>query len=118
MKEAGFSITHASGFHITFSNGYTISVQFGVGSHCEHHSKMLNADAGNIVEQMNSPRKAETWSSKDAEIAVLDPNGGLLSLQDIGLNEEDKVKGYVHPEQVADYIEKVRNLPLKSIDIV
>lgn len=116
MKKSGFSITHASGFHITFSNGYTISVQFGIGNYCEHHPEMLNA-SGDIIERMSQPRKAEIWSSKDAEIAIFDPKGELVSLSEIGLDEDDKVKGYVHPEQVADYIERVRNLPLKAIDI-
>lgn len=116
MKEAGFSITHASGFHITFSNGYTLSVQFGIGNYCEHYPEMLNG-SGEIIERMSQPRKAETWRSKDAEIAILDPKGELVTFSEIGLDEEEKVKGYVHPEQVADYIERVRNLPLKSIDI-
>lgn len=115
-KNPGFSITHASGFRITFDNGYTISVQFGIGNYCEHYPQLLNP-SGDIVDRMSQPRKAEIWSSKDAEIAVLDPNDSFINLSEIGLDQEDPVKGYVESEQVADYIELVRNLPLKSIDL-
>lgn len=115
--KSGFSITHGSGFHMTFSNGYTLSVQFGMGNYCEHYKTFRDGD-GDIIGKMKEPRKAEKWSCKDAEIAILNPKGELVNLSEIGLEDGDTVKGYVGPEEVCNYIDLVRNLPLKSIEIV
>lgn len=115
---SGFGITRHSGFHITFSNGYTLSVQFSPTSHCEHYNKLDFTKGTDTIEQMNEPKTSDIWRSEDAEIAVFSPTKELINLREIGLKDDDTVKGYVSSEQVADYIQLVRNLPLKQVDIV
>lgn len=38
-SKRGFKITSGKGFHITFDNGYTVSVQFGPYSYCDHYGE-------------------------------------------------------------------------------
>lgn len=42
MTKSRFDITGGKGFHMTFANGWTISVQFGAGSYCDHHDKLYS----------------------------------------------------------------------------
>jgi hypothetical protein len=62
------------GFFIRFNNGYEVSVQFGTYNY---------SDNGKTT----------------AEVAVFDPEGGLVKL-----GEHDEVRGRVTPERVAELI--------------
>lgn len=78
--------TIKAGISMTFENGYTISIQFGFGNYCEN--KFLSKD-----------------NSKDVEIAYFKGDGDLISFED-----GDQVKGYVSMDELADYIQMVKNL--------
>ena len=71
-----------NGFRITCENGYSISVQFGLENYC-------------------SNRSGDSNTSADAEIAVLNGNGGFVAL-----SEYDDVAGY---QSVGDFI-RILNL--------
>jgi hypothetical protein len=46
-----FKIIEGRGFHITFKNGYTVSVQFGPSSYCDHYNLygyVSNEECGKI----------------------------------------------------------------------
>lgn len=79
---------HNSGFRMTFANGWTISVQFGGGNFCE------NRTYGDVA------LKA-TVSSANAEIAIWDEKDRWFNF------ENDQVKGWVTPNEVAEWIQKV-----------
>ena len=87
----GFRITRTKGFHMTFKNGWTISVQFGSGNYCENKMKPYNYG------------KNEDATSEDAEIAIWDKDDKDY---DFGY---DTVKPYCSADEVAEWIEKVRN---------
>jgi hypothetical protein len=55
-----------NGFKIGFKNGYTLSVRFGAGNYCENFNK----------------ENQSFLKSKDAEIAIIDPTGKLMQLND------------------------------------
>ena len=87
-------INNNSGFSMTFENGLTISVQFGVKNYCDrrcfHTPRGVEMDEGD-------------WSSQSAEIAILGEGRKWLSFTG------DVVKGWVHTDEVADWIHKVKN---------
>ena len=82
-----FTITRGKGFRIQFNNGFALSVQWGPGNYCENQDKC-----------MTEPEKAEFWESSDAEIAIVDEAGKLMSLG------EDQVRGWVTADKVAELI--------------
>lgn len=90
-----FRITDGRGFQMTFDNGWTVSVQFGYGNYCENKyspsaSAMCSKGYSGLVESPN------------AEIAAWDKNDVWYDFGD------DKVKGYVDANEVADFIEMIR----------
>lgn len=92
-----FRSTNNKGFQITFENGWTISVQFGYGSYCgnHHHPDGYKCSTNNIV------------TCPDAEIAIWDKDGEWYNFGD------DTVKGYCTPDEVADWITKVKAMEAK-----
>ena len=89
-----FRITNGKGFHITFENGWTVSVQFGWGNYCEHHSCGM--------EMLGQSGPGE---SVDAEIAVWGPDGEMLEMPGWG----DTVKGYCKPAEVLELLNWAAN---------
>lgn len=93
------------GFHMTFENGLTVSVQFGPGNYCENHDAM-DFSIGKI------------WSSKNAEVAVLQ-NLDFLNANYF-LPEEsadwcDDVVGQLNTSEVVDLLVRVRNATEEDI---
>lgn len=84
-----FSSTYNKGYQITFANGLTISVQFGVGNYCDNRNKSRAEEMKNTINQ-----------STTAEIAIWDSFGNWY---DFG---NDTVKGFVSPEEVAEWTYK------------
>ncbi len=93
-----FAITRGKGFHITFPNGYALSVQFGPYNYCEHYD----------VPDPYAPLNVSKWSSKDAEIAVINPTGDLISLSEG--DSYSTVKGYQGSGEFASLVAYVSNL--------
>ena len=77
-SEAPFS----QGFTMTFDNGWTVSVQFGRANYAD------NRRGGN--------------QSKTAEIAAWDQNDDWYKF------ENDSVKGWRTPDEVADFIAMIK----------
>ena len=85
-----FHITNGKGFKIQFANNWTISVQFGPANYCDNYTFR------------GSSREAGEAGSKDAEVAIIAPNGDFVHcpLYDTG----DSVEGRCSPEKVAELI--------------
>ena len=75
-----------SGFGLTLENGYTVSVQFGSGNYCSGRER---------------DERGTGSRCRNAEIAVLDPNGEFVALQD-----HDDVMGYQTVSQLIAIINK------------
>lgn len=90
------SINNNKGFQITFENGLTASVQWGCGNYCDNRS---NYELG-----FDGKRPAE---SDTAEVAVI-KNGDLIPLNPFIDNVNDEVEGYLTPEQIVDFLVKVK----------
>jgi hypothetical protein len=71
------------GFQIEFENNYTISVQFGPGTHSENGNKW--------------PAHGVQSYSSNAECAVLKPDGGFMKTP---WNEEEEVIHHLTPKEV------------------
>lgn len=91
MSKAKFKSQERPGFSMTFENGWTISVQFHAFAYCER--KQIPAN----WEEDKNPAE-----SPDAEIAIWDAEGNWY---DFG---SDEVLGYQTPDEVADWIAKVK----------
>lgn len=89
----GFASTGNRGFQMTFKNGMTISVQFGAGNYCSRRN--FNSD-------VHGELKQHIVQSPDAEIAIWDSNGDWFYFG------SDQVRGYITPDEVADWIEAIR----------
>jgi len=81
--------TNGNGFFIRFANGYRISVQFGANTYCENYNK-----EGKFLE------------SKDAEVAVVSPNGSFVKIEGQG----DTIIPNVTPNELLDIMNKVAQL--------
>lgn len=79
------------GFSMTFENGWTVSVMFGRYNYCENLDRVVDF---NVVCKPD----CET-----AEIAAWDADGNW---HDFGA---DTVKGWVHADEVADFIQMIKN---------
>jgi|10_taG_2_1085330.scaffolds.fasta_scaffold02643_10 hypothetical protein len=79
-----FKITQGKGFQIEIGNK-TVSVQFGPVNYCERHAA-----------KYGSQYDTESWTSKNAEIAVFQKNKWIT--KDFGFN--DDVVGCVSPLDV------------------
>jgi len=84
-----------SGFKMTFENGWTVSVQFGKINYI--------SDRENIGDSI------------DAEIAAWDKDGNWYSFDD-DLDGHQNVKGWVKPDEVADFIVKIKSFPSTEAD--
>ncbi len=80
------------GFQICFENGYLISVQFRAGNYADHYDS-------------NDFNPQDVLESSCAEIAIIHDETGKFQPLDNG----DVVKGYVKPDEVAEWIEKAKN---------
>ena len=85
-----FEATNNKGFRMKFDNGFSISVQWGSMNYCERR---------NYSDDYKSEMKENFIESRDAEIAVIDSEGGML-----GIDEHDSVIGWCSAEEVAKYI--------------
>lgn len=86
--------SQGKGFQIKFENGYTISVQFGAGNYCEHYDAPYEHNS------------AWMHQSRDAEVAVVAPNGEFLRITPFG-----NVRGFTTPNEVAALIATVATNP-------
>lgn len=91
MNSKAFRITDGKGFGITFANGWAISVQFGPGNYCENYDDDYR-------------RKEESGrrGSDDAEIAIIDPNGGFFKHPEY--TSSDSVCGRLSADDVSEFI--------------
>lgn len=96
-----FKITRGTGFHIAFKNGYSISVQFGKMSYCEHYSDYT-------VTHVSAPA---LWVSRDAEVMVWfnGPEGPDTDYrQNVPWGHGDDVCGYLSADEVGVLIDLAR----------
>ena len=90
--------TRNKGFHLTFSNGYTISVQIGPLNYCEKYPD-------NEYDFKEGDPNLKPQNRIDAEIAYWKGDGDLIKFED-----GDSVKGWVTPDEIAEWIFIVKNL--------
>lgn len=93
-----FRSTNNKGFSITFENGWTISVQFGFGNYCTNR---------NHPDGIDFSSKQNVVTCPDAEIAIWDKDGVWYNF------ENDPIKGFCSPDEVADWIAKVKAMGSK-----
>lgn len=91
------SINNNKGFHMTFENGLTASVQWGLGNYCDNHFNYKLGFDG------KTPAESDT-----AEVAVI-RDGDLIPLNHFIDNVNDEVEGYLTPEQIVDFLVKVKD---------
>jgi len=90
-----FSINQHKGFTLKFENGYFLSVQFGPGNYCQNYNK-----------DFDSPKKTNSWKSKNAEIAIWKKEESGFRTNEFGYTED--VAGYLSSDDVAKLIVKVQ----------
>lgn len=94
--------TEMGHFWITFENGYTLSVFNGYGSHTENHF---------AIEKYQYILKHdllfEGWDSNLVEIAILNPDGDLIT-RDV-INSDDSVKT-VDVNELIKIINKINDI--------
>ena len=88
--KANFQATTNKGFRMKFNNGFSISVQWGNMNYCERR---------NYSDDYKAELKENFIESADAEIAVIDSDGRMLTL-----GEHDTVIGWLSPDKVAKVI--------------
>lgn len=94
-----FKISGGKGFQMTFSNGWTVSVQWGINNYCEHYNRTTRS--GENLDTVQRDVGAE--GSNTAEIAAWDKDKNWHKFED------DTVMGWVHPDQVANFITLIAN---------
>ena len=97
--EKKFVSTMRKGFHMTFENGLTASVQWGAGNYCDNH----------FPEDMDFSCRKDA-KSDTAEVAVFYKRE-LIDLAPFlpeGQGYDDVVCGWLSPEEVLDFLNKVR----------
>jgi hypothetical protein len=90
-----FKATGGKGFKMFFSNGWGISIQIGAGNYCANRERPIVS--------LLAPASVSV-SCDDAEIAIINPMGDLADVFD-----NDRVKGYVSPDEVAKIIGQISN---------
>lgn len=75
-----------NGFHLKFENGWTVSVQWGVHNYCN-----------------NRCNEGEIKISETAEVAAWDNENNWYNFG------SDEVKGYQTANQVAEFINLIKN---------
>lgn len=83
-----FGCKNNAGYFVPLPNGYSISVQFGRGNYCEHYD----------LESYDKPRESRIWKSKDAETALISPDGVLIEYKG------EKVQANQTPEDLLEMI--------------
>lgn len=91
-KGSEFAITGHKGFQLEFANGWTISVQWGPGNYTDGREAMA----------WDAPAKSRRWTSKSAEIAIIDADGNFHRPE--GKDWGDDVAGWLSTDDVAEYI--------------
>ncbi len=76
-----------------FENGLTISIIWGYGNYCDHNNKF----------ELTPEKDIPHFKSTTAEMAIFDDNGGWVTFNG------DTVKGWLTPEEVANYISKTKD---------
>lgn len=98
MTKSQFRSTYRPGFSMRFENGWTISVQWHSGAYCDRRSLDHAFDDFN-----DRPEgRGQAAESTNAEIAIWDEAGEWYRF------ENDEVLGYQTPDQVAEWIAKVK----------
>jgi len=85
-----FQTTQNKGFRMKFDNGFSISIQWGSMNYCERR---------NYSDDYKSEMKEDYVKSIDAEIAIIDSEGGMLSI-----GEHDTVIGWLSTDEVSKCI--------------
>lgn len=89
-----FSFLGRPGFQMTFENGMSISVVWHKSAYCDRRSFSVD-----------SHEDTGPADCINAEVGAWDENGDWYRL-----GENDDVIGYQTPDQVADFITKIKNL--------
>ena len=89
-----FKITMNRGFHITFKNGYTVSVQFGPNSYCDHYHPSYSSSSS--LYEYASNEECGKIGSTTAECAVIVDD----VLIETPFFDGDTVKGWMTPKEV------------------
>lgn len=97
----GFRITRGRGFQIKFANGWGISIQFGWGNYCKNHDTPMFDEHGTPVDYQELDRKLGEQGCANAEIALITPDGDLLSVDEWA---NDSVEGHVTPDEALSYM--------------
>lgn len=92
-----FRITGGKGFQMDFENGVTISVQFGWANYHDNRVMFPKGDYDEVDRQLGEQ------GSPNAEIAIMRGDDWF----DFG---GDTVKGWVTPDEVADWITFAKNI--------
>lgn len=87
-----FKITQNKGFHMAFKNGWTVSVQFGPGNYGDNYDRSFYD-------------KEPLEPSRTAEIAAWDEENNWYRF-----DNGDTVQGYQTPEQVLEFMNKIKAL--------
>lgn len=103
----GFCITDHKGFTMTFENGWTVSVQWGPGSYCDHCGHC------GPYGDYDAPKRADIWQSATAEIAAWNSAGRWYNFTEGTVCDEGDtdVKGYLSADEVVGYIALFASLP-------
>ena len=91
-------ITDGKGLHLTFDNGFTVSIQIGGGNYGDNYDFPI----GEIRRDNPLP------SSRRAEIAILAPDGGMISIGSPDDEYRDSVLAYMPIDRVLDLVVAVR----------
>lgn len=81
------------GFQMKFENGWTVSVMFGCMNYCN-----------NRYSYGHDFNRSVSNECVNAEVAAWDKNGNWY-----WFDEHQNVKGWVAPDEVADFIQQVKN---------
>lgn len=98
-----FVSTERKGFHMTFENGLTVSVQWGYENYCDN--KTYTIEEFNTIDWNN----ITDMSSNTAEVAVIFDNK-MIPLNLIDQTESYHYKGYLSPEEVLEFMNKVSSI--------
>lgn len=95
-KSAPFETT-TTGFWMTFENGYSISVQWGTANYCTNKS----------FDNPNKGKLGNSLVSQTAEIAIINEYGNFIDLTSAPYDY-----GWCTPEQVLEWMEYCKSLPI------
>lgn len=92
-----FTAMHNKGFQITFANGNTVSVQWGPSNYCEP------TDERGRNAPFDAPAQTEAWGARSVEVAAWNSDGEWHNCGG------DQVRGWLSPDEVAEFIAFVAN---------